>query len=224
MRWVGANQAVATRHALFGQIRRAPPRRDGRRAAVNARAHPPCILGLGGTVRPGSTTERALAQSLEAARAVGATTRLLGGEFLAELPSFDPRTGEITPAQREFIAAVRAADGLILATPGYHASVSGVVKNALDTLELTANDPQPYLADKPVGAIVTAYGWQAAGATLVALRSIIHALRGWPTPFGATLNTSLVSFDENGLCSDEAQSSALALVAEQVTGFLVKRR
>jgi FMN reductase len=129
-----------------------------------------------------------------------------------------------SPVQREFIAAVRAADGLILATPGYHASVSGLVKNALDTLELTVDDPQPYFADKPVGAIVTAFGWQAAGATLVALRSIIHALRGWPTPFGAALNTSLVSFGENDLCGDDAQANALAMVADQVTGFLLKRR
>jgi FMN reductase len=37
--------------------------------------------------------------------------------------------------------------------------------------------------------IVTAAGWQAAGTTLVSVRSTIHSLRGWPTPFGVTVNS-----------------------------------
>ena len=49
--------------------------------------------------------------------------------------------------------------------------------------------PRPYLADMPVGLIATAYGWQATGLTIAALRSIVHALRGWPTPFAAAINT-----------------------------------
>ena len=90
----------------------------------------PLIVGLGGTVRPGSSSEKALIQSLRVAEAAGAETRLLGGEFLSRLPVFDPRPGEVTAAQQELADAVRAADGVIVATPGYHGSVSGVVKNA----------------------------------------------------------------------------------------------
>lgn len=37
--------------------------------------------------------------------------------------------------------------------------------------------------------MVTAAGWQGAVSTLTALRSIVHALRGWPTPLGIALNT-----------------------------------
>ena len=36
----------------------------------------------------------------------------------------------------------------------------------------------------PVGSIACGAGWQAAGQTLSALRAIVHALRGWPTPIG----------------------------------------
>ena len=179
----------------------------------------PLIVGIGGTIRPGSISERALVCSLQAAEAKGAETRLLGGEFLGALPIFDPRPGELSAAQRELADAVCGADGVIVATPGYHGSLSGLIKNALDTLEVTRSDAAPYFQGRPVGAIVTADGWQAAGTTLSALRAIIHALRGWPTPFGAALNASTDLFDAEGACRDPKDHWQLATVAEQVMEF-----
>lgn len=182
-------------------------------------ARKPLIIGLGGTVRAGSSTERALAVSLRAAEAAGAETRLYGGEFLAKLPIFDPRPGGTTAEQLELAEAVRGADGVIVASPGYHGSLSGVIKNALDTLELTREDARPYFQGRPVGTVITADGWQAAGTTLMALRSIIHALRGWPTPFGAALNAGSSLFDEAGECREPKDAWQLATVAEQVLEF-----
>ena len=179
----------------------------------------PKIVGIGGTIRAGSTTETALLCVLQRAEALGAETRLFGGEFLARLPIFDPRPGDPTPEQMELIEAVRAADGFIIGSPGYHGSISGVVKNALDTLEVTAKDAAPYFHGRPVGAVVTAYGWQATGSTLNALRGIIHAMRGWPTPFGAALNSTAGLFDETGNCRDPKDAWALSTVAEQVMEF-----
>ena len=179
----------------------------------------PLIVGLGGTIRAGSSTEKALVRALARAQALGAETRLLGGEFLGSLPIFDPRPSEATAEQLELAAAVRAADGLIVASPGYHGSISGVIKNALDTLELTGRDAQPYLTGKPVGTVITAAGAQAAGTTLMALRAIIHALRGWPTPFGAALNAATDLFDGDGACRDDKDAWQLDTVAEQVMEF-----
>jgi FMN reductase len=179
----------------------------------------PLILGLGGTLRPGSSTERALAASLKAAEATGARTLLLGGPFLARLPIFDPRTETPDAAQAELVAAVRGATGVIVATPGYHGSLSGLVKNALDTLELTRGDAAPYLTGRAVGTIVVTEGDQAAGSTLMTLRSIIHALRGWPTPFGAALNATGGLFDDNGGLVDTRDEQRLAIVAGQVCDF-----
>lgn len=179
----------------------------------------PLIVGLGGTIRDGSSTEKALICALQRATELGAETRLLGGSFLGTLPIFDPRPGGITDAQLALAQAVRDADGVIVASPGYHGSISGVIKNALDTLELTRNDPHPYLSHKAVGTVITADGWQAAGTTLMALRAIIHALRGWPTPFGAALNAGTKLFDDAGACRDEKDAWQLATVAEQVVEF-----
>lgn len=183
----------------------------------------PTILGIGGTIRAGSSTERALMAALGVAAAAGAQTRLLGGAFLATLPIFDPRPARPTAEQLELAQAVAEADGIIIATPGYHGSISGVMKNALDTLELGRDDPQPYLSGKPVGTIVTAAGSQAGGTSLLTLRAIVHALRGWPTPFGATLNAAAPLFDEAGACCDPKDSAQLAIVAGQVVEFALMR-
>jgi FMN reductase len=182
----------------------------------------PVIIGVGGTPRPNSSTERALALALRAAEAGGAATRLFGGEFLERLPHFNPGPGGPSAEQAELADAVRQADGIILATPGYHGSLSGVVKNALDTLELTRNDAAPYFHGKPVGIIITADGAQAAGTTLMAVRAIIHAMRGWPTPFGAALNAKDL-FDDAGECREAKDAWQLTTVADQVMEFAKMR-
>ncbi|HEX8421652.1 MAG TPA: NADPH-dependent FMN reductase [Sphingomonas sp.] len=180
----------------------------------------PLVVGIGGTIGRVASTERAIRIALDAAAEQGFRTRLFGGEDMARLPLYDPRSTDRTPEEREFVDCVRAASAVIIGSPGYHGSISGVVKNALDLLEETARDvDRPYLADMPVGLIATAYGWQATGSTIAALRSIVHALRGWPTPFAAAINSQIVKFDENGGASDPAVLEQLALVGRQVARF-----
>ncbi len=179
----------------------------------------PLIVGIGGTIGGVSSTERALRIALAAVEREGFAVRMFGGEAMARLPLYDPKATARTDDERAFVEAVRGASGLIIASPGYHGSISGVVKNALDLLEETAKDPRPYLADMPVGLIATAYGWQATGSTIAALRSIVHALRGWPTPFAAAINSAVTKFDGEGGASDPAVVEQLALVGRQVARF-----
>jgi len=176
------------------------------------------IVGIGGTSSHGSSTETALGIALSSAREAGASVRIFGGEFLLRLPHYGtPEAAHCLEAQ-EFLDAIRTADGLLLASPGYHGSVSGLVKNAIDYLEETAKDARVYLDGMPVGLIVTAYGWQATGSTLAALRSIVHALRAWPTPLGAAIKSYNGLF-ENGRCADPASEAQLRLVGNQVVEF-----
>jgi FMN reductase len=55
-------------------------------------------------------------------------------------------------------------------------------------------------------------------STLLTLRSITHALRGWPTPVGAAIRTSPETFDENGAIQDVGARIQLELVGQQVFG------
>ncbi|TDN63875.1 NAD(P)H-dependent oxidoreductase [Paraburkholderia sp. BL10I2N1] len=179
----------------------------------------PLVVGIGGTTRAASSTERALGFALRGAESAGARTHLFGGIFLHSLPHYAPENSQRTDEQLQLIEAVRDADAIIIATPGYHGGVSGLVKNALDTLEELRSDERPYLDGRAVGCIVTAYGWQAAGSVLTSLRSIVHALRGWPTPFGAGINTLETRFETVDTCSDPKVVEQLATVGRQAAQF-----
>jgi FMN reductase len=80
------------------------------------------------------------------------------------------------------------------------------------------DDARPYLADRAVGLIVTAYGWQASVTTLTALRSIVHALRGWVTPYGAGINSSECRFVD-GVCDRPHVTEQLNTVGHEVVRF-----
>lgn len=180
----------------------------------------PLVVGIGGTTRVGSTSERVLVKALEAAERAGARTLLFGGAHLSRLPIFDPSTAEPGPELTAILEAVRMADGVLIATPGYHGSVSGLIKNALDSLEGLRADPRPYFEGRAVGCIVTADGWQACGTALSALRTIVHALRGWPTPLGVVLNPSAGAlFDDSGALAQERDAAQIELLAQQVVSF-----
>jgi FMN reductase len=175
------------------------------------------IVGVGGTFSGKSSTDRSLALALASAERFGAETHMFGGDVLAALPIYG--TAAELPSQAALMLdAIRKASGLIIASPGYHGTVSGLVKNALDYLEETSKDRRVYLDGLPVGLIATAFGGQATGSTLAALRSIVHALRGWPTPFGAAIVTSPDMFEDAGRARPDV-AFGLDLVGEQVVTF-----
>jgi FMN reductase len=181
----------------------------------------PFVVGIGGSTGAHSTTNRLLLRALEHTEERGARTTAFTGDELGSMPIYST---ELVDGQahsgvtRDLVAAVRAADCVVIATPGYHGAMSGLVKNALDHLEALRDDARPYLDGRAVGVIVGAAGWQACGTTLVSVRSTIHSLRGWPTPFGVTVNTVEQSVGEDGRF-DDVVDGALRILADQVMQF-----
>lgn len=178
----------------------------------------PLIVGLGGTTRAGSTSERALMLALKAAAEAGAETLMFSGPEL-ELPMYAPERKERADGALRLVDAFRRCDGLVVASPAYHGSLSGLVKNALDYAEDLSGDTRVYFDGCAIGLIVAAAGWQAAGQTLAALRAIAHSLRGWPTPLGVMLNSTTKPFDAAGICVDLNAKFQLETVGRQVVEF-----
>jgi len=180
----------------------------------------PHIVGIGGTTRAGSSTEKALRFALNACEDEGATTICLAAGVLSALPHYAPEKPERVEEAQVLINELRRADGIILASPGYHGTVSGLVKNALDYTEDMRDDDPPYFANRPVGCIATGAGWQGVVMTLDTLRSIVHALRGWPTPMGAAINSTQKVFGDDDGVVDERVRFQLETLAKEVLQFV----
>lgn len=187
-------------------------------------AAPVRVLCIGGSTRPGSGSESAAKFCARAAAAAGAQVELILSRELI-FPIYDTESSQRDRLAQRFVAAVRRADALIIASPGYHGSMSGMIKNALDHLEDTSNDERAYLDGIPVGCVAVARGWQASVSTLQSLRVVAHALRGWPSPLGAIVNVALSDvFDSAGHCTDDSTRFQLETVATQVVEFAAVRK
>ena len=143
---------------------------------------------------------------------------MLGAADL-QLPLYEWENQTRTKEAARLVEEARRADGIVLASPGYHGTISGLVKNGVDYFEDMNKDPRPYFDGRAVGCIAVASGWQASVTTLTALRSIVHALRGWPTPVGVALNSTVKLFDDDGNCLDENAKEQLELMGQQVFQF-----
>lgn len=180
-----------------------------------APSRPPFVVALGGTTSANSSTEKALRIALAGASDGGAETLLISGPEL-ELPIYAWERKERNAAALHLIESLRRADGIIIGSPGYHGSISGLVKNALDYVEDMSGDEWPYFHGRPVASVATGAGWQGAVMTLTALRSIVHALRGWNTPLGVAISTGQPMFDSNGVCLDAKIDAMLRAMGKEV--------
>ena len=119
---------------------------------MTANTAQPLIVGLGGTLRANSSTERALRYCLASVERQGGRTKLFCGKDI-DLPMYAPHELARTPKAAELVSALRDADAVVVASPGYHGSVSGLIKNALDYIEDLREDPRVYLDNTPWGCI-----------------------------------------------------------------------
>jgi FMN reductase len=174
----------------------------------------PAIVGIGGTVRSDSTSEAALRVALASSQRAGGRIEFFAAADLV-LPFYDPRAPGRSESAQRLLAALRAADGVIVSSPGYHGAISGLIKNALDYVEDMAGDDRAYLSGLPFGCIGIAYGSQAAVTVLANLRTIAHALRAFPTPYGAAIVAGPSIFD-HGRCIDADTREQLEMVGQQV--------
>ncbi len=177
------------------------------------------IVGIGGTTRAESGTELAVRYALKKCSELGAETKLYAGPELEKLPFYAPERPERTDLATQLVEDLRRADGVIVGSSSYHGTIAGLIKNALDYTQDMMKDDRPYFAGRAVGCIATGAGWQGVVATLEHLRTMVHSLRGWPTPLGAAINTLEKAFGPDGEPLDEKVAFQLRTVAEEVVLF-----
>ncbi len=179
------------------------------------------IVGLGGGMRPTSRSLVALKEGLALAAAAGAETRLLSVLDL-QLPIYRPDFdspasygAEAAPAIEHLLESARWADGMIWASPSYHGSLSGAVKNALDYIQFLANDTPSFLYGKTVGVISTGAGAIAAVNTLTQLNQVAHALRAQVVPLAVPI-TGVGRAIEDGKLTDPQFRQRLEMLVKDL--------
>jgi arsenic resistance protein ArsH len=104
----------------------------------------------------------------------------------AQIPFFDLHETQPPAVVREMCGLFLQSELQIWLTPLYHGGMTGVMKNCLDWLELTARDEKPYLTDKVVGLVAWADGGQAMQG-INAMDAVAKALRAWVAPYTVPL-------------------------------------
>ncbi|RCV52081.1 NADPH-dependent FMN reductase [Marinitenerispora sediminis] len=175
----------------------------------------PNIVFLSGSLSRGSRADRIAGWSADRCVLMGAAATVFTGAQL-EFPIYRPGHPDRGPEQHRYLAALAEADGVVLVSPAYHGTVSGLLKNALDFVNDLADAPRPFLDGRGVGCVSVALGEQGAGTTLSTLRTVAHALRGWPTPLGVALAGARAGLDDDGRPVEPAAAGQLEAMLGQV--------
>ena len=109
--------------------------------------------------------------------------------------------------------ALRHADGILIGTPEYHGSFSGVLKNAIDHMGFAEFE------GKMVGLIGVSGGRMGATIALNSLHTIARALHAWVVPEQASIPEAWRNFDKDGNSKQEDLEKRLLGVGRQVARF-----
>jgi len=179
---------------------------------MNKDNHTIRVVGISGSLRPGSYSRMALQIALEGAAGEGAQADLVDLSGY-QLPFADGRDEAYPADVQDLSRRVKEAQGIILATPEYHGSFSGVLKNALDLMGFEEFE------GKMIGLVGVSGGRMGAHSALQSLREIGRALHAWVVPEQAAVSDAWKVFDEKGQVSDEALKKRIQDVGRQVAKF-----
>src|SRR6266478_1373515 len=154
------------------------------------------IVGISGSLRAGSFTRRAVETALEGAAESGAKTRLVDLRDYNLVFRDGKDESAYPPDVFRLRAEVKQADGIILGTPEYHGSLSGVIKNALDLMGFDEFE------GKMIGLVGVSGGQMGAFDALNTLRNIGRALHAWVIPEQASVPEAWKVFTDDGKIAD----------------------
>ncbi len=187
---------------------------DKKEESVHAGVPTPRVVGISGSLRKASTSRKATLIALEGAAQSGAEAELLDlRELELGLLNTDLDDDELPAGVHTLRAKVREAKGLILATPEYHGSYSGVLKNALDFLGFDE------LEGKMIGLIGVSGGAMGGIGALNELRTVGRAVHAWVVPPQCVIPHAGKAFDEEGELKDPSLRKRLANVGYHVARF-----
>jgi chromate reductase, NAD(P)H dehydrogenase (quinone) len=179
----------------------------------------PRLLAFAGATREGSWNKKLITVALGVAAEIGAqTTRIDLRDFPMPLYDGDLEDREGIPANgQKFKELLIAHQGILLASPEYNSSISGVLKNAIDWASRRLPEEQPLAAfrGKVAGLLSASPGALGGMRALVAVRSLLGNIGMIVVPTQFSLIKADQAFDEAGALKDPAQLVSVRRVVEQ---------
>ena len=105
------------------------------------------------------------------------------------IPQYNPYSQNTPKEVYDMVELFTQEDFQIWLAPLYHGGIPGIMKNAVDWLQLTRREAKPYLSDTKIGLISIADGVFAIQG-INAMNSIAHTLRAWVLPYTVPINKS----------------------------------
>jgi NAD(P)H-dependent FMN reductase len=172
------------------------------------------IVGVCGSLRSQSYTRMAVALALQGAEEVGAMTSLVDLRD-RNLIFSDGREHEKSYPEDVFTLRkeLKEANGIILGTPEYHGSFSGVLKNAIDLMGFKEFE------GKIMGLVGVSGGALGAVNALNGLRVVGRALHAWVIPQQVSVPEAWRVFNEDGGIHDAAIEERLKDLGRKVARF-----
>ncbi|MEM9215451.1 MAG: NADPH-dependent FMN reductase [Cyanobacteria bacterium P01_F01_bin.150] len=154
------------------------------------------IVGIGGSLRTESYSMKALYLVAQQIKKLGAEVEILDLREM-NLPFCDGGDGYPDyPDVVKLQETVKHSSGLILATPEYHGSVSGVLKNALDLMSFRELDGK-------VTGLISVLGGQPNSNAINDLRVIMRWVHAWVIPEQIAIGQAWQAFDADGNLKDD---------------------
>lgn len=171
------------------------------------------VLGVGSSLRESASSTTALSVALDFAKKQGAEIRLLDLKQ-TKLPLYDPTANHSISEVKKVQDDVNWSDALILSTPDYHGSMSGVMKNFLDYFWAE-------FAGKTFGYICASH--EKGLTAMDQMRTAVRQCYGWSIPYGVSVSDS----DDfiNGQITTKLESRLDMLARDLVVyGILIRQQ
>jgi chromate reductase len=181
---------------------------------------PISILGFAGSLRKGSYNKALLRTALEL---LPKDARLEVFD-LEGIPPFNQDLETMAPLiVREFKAKIRAADAILIATPEYNYSFSGVLKNAIDWASRPHGDNA--FEGKPVAIMSASISMLGGARAQYHLRQTFVYLDMYPI-YKPEVFVALAhqKFDEKGNLTDETAQKLIKELLENLIKWTLKLR
>ena len=172
------------------------------------------VVGISGSLRLESCTRMATEAALRGAQKMGAEIQLIDLKEY-DLIFCDGKEDESRYPKDVFRLReeVAEAQGIILGTPEYHGSFSGVLKNALDLMGFDEFE------GKMIGLVGVSGGMMGATSALNSLREIGRSLHTWVIPEQASISKAWNAFNEDGTMKDAELEKRVENVGCQVARY-----